>query len=121
MCFKELVNSDVLHITLTKLVLNMGQVKSRLARCCPPQCGCCGGRATASYDLKELPRPPRLDMSNGKSRSNSLATKLWSKQRGVIVRWVKANWPRITLSLECVSFFPQCCLRKVLAFLFVGT
>ncbi|KAG7311372.1 hypothetical protein JYU34_002411 [Plutella xylostella] len=42
----------------------MGQVKSRLARCCPPQCGCCGGRATASYDLKELPRPPRLDMSN---------------------------------------------------------
>uniref|UniRef100_A0A2A4JKA1 protein-glutamine gamma-glutamyltransferase n=1 Tax=Heliothis virescens TaxID=7102 RepID=A0A2A4JKA1_HELVI len=42
----------------------MGAVKSKLAHCCPPQCACCGFHRSASYDLKELPRPPRLDTSN---------------------------------------------------------
>ncbi|XP_063376431.1 annulin isoform X1 [Cydia fagiglandana] len=38
----------------------MGVVKSKVSRWCPPQC--CG--RSESYDLRELPRPPRLDTSN---------------------------------------------------------
>lgn len=44
----------------------MGAVKSRLNSV---RCGCCGRGHADSYDLKELPRPPRLDASNGRSRS----------------------------------------------------
>ncbi|OWR44550.1 putative annulin [Danaus plexippus plexippus] len=42
----------------------MGAVKSKLAGCCPPRCVCCGYHRSDSYDLKDLPRPPRLDDSN---------------------------------------------------------
>ncbi|XP_050670060.1 annulin isoform X1 [Leptidea sinapis] len=42
----------------------MGAVKSKIERCCNTKCGCCGLRYADSYDLKDLPRPPRLDISN---------------------------------------------------------
>ncbi|XP_047544749.1 annulin-like isoform X1 [Vanessa atalanta] len=42
----------------------MGAVKSKLANACPARCGCCGLLRSDSYDLKDLPRPPRLDTSN---------------------------------------------------------
>lgn len=43
----------------------MGSGSSRYLKCgCLPQCSCCGGRKTDSYDLKDLPRPPRLAITN---------------------------------------------------------
>lgn len=44
----------------------MGAVKSKLASACPARCECCGLVRSDSYDLRELPRPPQLDTSNGK-------------------------------------------------------
>lgn len=53
----------------------MGAVKSKLSGCY--NCLCCKGLRTDSYDLKELPRPPRLDSSNGRSRSHDFSTGLF--------------------------------------------
>lgn len=48
----------------------MGKGTSKYLCGCPPRCACCGERKSDSYDLKVLPRPPRLASTNGEINFN---------------------------------------------------